>query len=240
VGLPGEAIDKIKDMITSGRLGPGDRLPREQDLAAELGMSRNMLREAVTALCMINVLDVRRGDGTYVTSLSPTLLLDALTFISDFQRDDSVLNFIEVRKMLEPSATALAASCIGAAEVESLSEHLETMREDIDVEDLVLKDAEFHRRIIEATGNPILGSVIETMSRPLHQARVWRDLLEQGAFERTRREHLAILDALRRHDATDARAWTQIHISATEQWLRWRVGVNPNVAASTRNGRHIE
>jgi GntR family transcriptional repressor for pyruvate dehydrogenase complex len=168
------------------------------------------------------------------------LLLDALTFISDFQRDDSVLNFIEVRKMLEPSATALAASCIGAAEVESLSEHLETMREDIDVEDLVLKDAEFHRRIIEATGNPILGSVIETMSRPLHQARVWRDLLEQGAFERTRREHLAILDALRRHDGTDARAWTQIHISATEQWLRWRVGVNPNVAASTRNGRPIE
>jgi GntR family transcriptional repressor for pyruvate dehydrogenase complex len=226
VGLPGEAIDKIKEMILSGRLSPGDRLPREQDLAAELGMSRNMLREAVTALSLINVLDVRRGDGTYVTTLSPQLLLDALTFIADFQRDDTVLNFIEVRKMLEPLATAQAAVQISADEVASLGEHVETMVEDIPVDDLVLKDAEFHRRIIDAAGNPILSSVLETMSRPLHQARVWRDLLEQGAFERTRKEHLAILDALRRSDAGDARAWSHIHISATEQWLRLRVAAS--------------
>jgi GntR family transcriptional regulator, transcriptional repressor for pyruvate dehydrogenase complex len=229
VGLPGEAIDKIKEMIVSGRLGPGDRLPREQDLAAELGMSRNMLREAVTALSLINVLDVRRGDGTYVTTLSPELLLDALTFIADFQRDDTVLNFIEVRKMLEPLATAQAAIHISAEEVASLAEHLETMREDIPVVDLVTKDAEFHRRIIEAAGNPILSSVLETLSSPLQQARVWRDILERDAFERTRKEHLAILDALRHNDAEDARALSRVHISATEQWLRLRVGAKSNI-----------
>lgn len=233
MGLPGEAIEKIKDMIVSGRLRPGDRLPREQDLAAELGMSRNMLREAVTALSLINVLDVRRGDGTYVTTLSPQLLLDALTFVADFQRDDTTLNFIEVRKMLEPAATALAAATIAAEEVASLSELLETMREDIAVDELVMKDAEFHRRIVEAAANPILSSVLETISRPLHRARVWREILEQDAFERTRREHLAILGALERRDAEDARAWTQVHISATEQWLRIRVAANPDPSAMT-------
>jgi GntR family transcriptional repressor for pyruvate dehydrogenase complex len=227
LALAGEAIEKIKDMIVSGRLQPGDRLPREQDLAAELGMSRNMMREAVTALSLINVLEVRRGDGTFVTALSPSHLLDALTFIADFQRDDTVLNFIEVRKLLEPAATARAAALIVDEELAGLAELLDTMREDIPVDDLVLKDADFHRRIIAAAGNPVLGSVLETMSRPLHRARVWREVLEHGAFERTRMEHLAILDALRRRDAEDARAWSQVHISATEQWLRNRVAVNP-------------
>ena len=69
-----EAIDKIKEMIVSGELGPGDRLPKESDLADRLGLSRNSLREAVKALSLIHVLDVRQGDGTYVTSLDPRLL----------------------------------------------------------------------------------------------------------------------------------------------------------------------
>jgi GntR family transcriptional regulator, transcriptional repressor for pyruvate dehydrogenase complex len=236
LGLPGEAIEKIKEMILSGRLRPGDRLPPEQALAAELGMSRNMLREAVTALSLINVLDVRRGDGTYVTTLSPSLLLDALTFVSDFQRDDTVLNFIEVRKLLEPAATARAATLIADDELAGLAELLDTMREDIPVDDLVQKDAEFHRRIIAAAGNPILESVLETMSRPLHRARVWREVLEHGAFDRTRKEHLAILDALRRNDAEDARAWTQVHISATEQWLRSRVAASPGTDLANLRG----
>ena len=86
-----EAIEKIKAMITSGALRAGDRLPREADLAADLGLSRSSLREAVRALSLVNILDVRRGDGTYVTSLEPRLLLEALSFIADFHRDDTLL-----------------------------------------------------------------------------------------------------------------------------------------------------
>jgi GntR family transcriptional repressor for pyruvate dehydrogenase complex len=64
MALADEAIDKIKKMIISGELRPGDRLPKEADLADRLGLSRNSLREAVKALSMIRVLDVRQGDGT--------------------------------------------------------------------------------------------------------------------------------------------------------------------------------
>ena len=109
VVLTDEAIDKIKQMILSGRVRPGEKLPREADLAAELGLSRNSLREAVKALSLINVLDVRQGDGTYATSLEPSLLLEALSFMVDFHRDDTVLEFLEVRRILEPAATAMAA-----------------------------------------------------------------------------------------------------------------------------------
>ena len=67
-----EAILKIKEMIRSGDLKPGDRLPPEKELGEALGLSRSSLREAVKALEIIRVLDVRRGDGTYVTSLNPS------------------------------------------------------------------------------------------------------------------------------------------------------------------------
>ena len=71
VAVTDEAIERIKSMIVSGELQPGDRLPREDELAAELGLSRSSLREAVRALALVRILDVRQGDGTYVTSLSP-------------------------------------------------------------------------------------------------------------------------------------------------------------------------
>src|SRR3954469_21861891 len=109
MALTDEAIEKIKNMIVAGDLRPGDRLPREGDLAERLGLSRNSLREAVKALSLIHVLDVRQGAGTYVTSLAPGLLLDALSFVVEFHRDDTVLEFLEVRRILEPAATALAA-----------------------------------------------------------------------------------------------------------------------------------
>ena len=117
VALTDEAIGKIKEMIISGRVRPGEKLPREADLAAELGLSRNSLREAVKALTLVNVLDVRQGDGTYATSLAPSLLLEALSFIIDFHRDDTVLEFFEVRRILEPAATgARRAADVGAGQ----------------------------------------------------------------------------------------------------------------------------
>jgi len=115
-----EAIEKIKAMITSGALRAGDRLPREADLAADLGLSRSSLREAVRALSLVNILDVRRGDGTYVTSLEPRLLLEALSFIVDFHRDNTLLEFLRVRRILEPAATAMAAERITAEESDDL------------------------------------------------------------------------------------------------------------------------
>ena len=99
-----QAIAGIKDMITSGRLAPGDRLPPEKELSEELGLSRSSLREAVKALEVIRVLDVRRGDGTYVTSLEPNLLLEAMSFVADLHQDDSILELFAVRRILEPVA----------------------------------------------------------------------------------------------------------------------------------------
>ena len=122
-----EAIEKVKAMITSGALRAGDRLPREADLAADLGLSRSSLREAVRALSLVNILDVRQGDGTYVTSLQPNLLLEALSFIVDFHRDGTVLEFLRVRRILEPAAVAMAAERITETECQDLRALLDSL-----------------------------------------------------------------------------------------------------------------
>ncbi|MBZ9639454.1 FadR/GntR family transcriptional regulator [Streptomyces sp. PSKA30] len=215
-----EAIEKIKDMIVSGALRPGDRLPKESELAAGLGLSRNSLREAVRALSLIRILDVRQGDGTYVTSLDPQLLLEAMSFVVDFHRDDTVLEFLAVRRILEPAATAMAAGRIGEQEVDGLAAQLDALGGDPSVEELVACDLEFHRSIVQASGNSVLCSLLEGLSGPTTRARIWRGLTQQDAVSRTLHEHRAILAALRDGDAEAARSWATVHIASVEQWLR--------------------
>ncbi|GGQ65402.1 FadR/GntR family transcriptional regulator [Streptomyces flaveolus] len=215
-----EAIEKIKGMIVSGALRPGDRLPKESELAAGLGLSRNSLREAVRALSLIRILDVRQGDGTYVTSLDPQLLLEALGFVVDFHRDDTVLEFLAVRRILEPAATAMAASRIGARELDELGDRLDALGDEPSVEELVAADLEFHRAVVGASGNSVLCSLLEGLSGPTARARVLRGLTEEGAVGRTLDEHCAILAALRDRDAEAARSWATVHIASVERWLR--------------------
>jgi GntR family transcriptional regulator, transcriptional repressor for pyruvate dehydrogenase complex len=224
VALTDEAIDKMKEMIISGRVRPGERLPREADLAAELGLSRNSLREAVKALTLVNVLDVRQGDGTYVTSLAPSLLLEAISFIVDFHRDDTVLAFLEVRRILEPAAAALAATRMTEEDRAALGKILEVVDATTPVEELVAADLEFHRQIAVGAGNPVLASLVDNMSAPTTRARIWRGMTEPRALERTLAEHRAIYNAILGRDADLAASWATVHIAGIESWLRAALG----------------
>ena len=215
-----EAIEKIKMMIVDGELGPGSRLPKEADLAERLGLSRNSLREAVKALSVIRVLDVRQGDGTYVTSLEPTLLMDAMAFVVDFHRDDTVLEFLEVRRILEPAATAKAATVMTAEDIAGLRAVLDEPGDAPTVEELVASDLEFHRRIAVGSGNAVLSSLLDGLSGPTTRARIWRGLTQEGAVARTREQHAAIYDAIESRQPEVARAWATVHVAGVEQWLR--------------------
>jgi GntR family transcriptional repressor for pyruvate dehydrogenase complex len=220
VAVTDEAIEKIKGMIVSGALRPGDRLPKESELAADLGLSRNSLREAVRALALMRILDVRQGDGTYVTSLDPQLLLEALSFVVDFHRDDTVLEFLAVRRILEPAATAMASARITGDGLSVLDRQLDELGPDPSVEELVASDLDFHRGIVQHSGNSVLLSLLDGLSGPTTRARIWRGLTQQDAVSRTLHEHRAILAALRDRDAEAARSWATVHIASVEMWLR--------------------
>lgn len=209
-------------MIVSGDLRPGSRLPREADLAADLGVSRNSLREAVRALSLVRILDVRQGDGTYVSSLEPNSLLDAMSFLLEFHQDDSVLDILSVRRILEPEATALAAQRMTGAELE----HLRTLvqPEGASVTDLVALDLNFHAAIAAASGNKVLASLLDSLSMPTMRARIWRGITEEGAFERTVAEHRGICDAIAAHDPRLAHARALAHVAGVMEWLQRAAG----------------
>jgi GntR family transcriptional repressor for pyruvate dehydrogenase complex len=220
MALTDEAIEKIKQMITSGQVLPGDRLPREGELAVMLGLSRNSLREAVKALSLVNVLDVRQGDGTYVTSLAPSLLLEVMSFVMDLQHDDSVLDFLEARRILEPAATAMATTRLSDDEIADLADLLDELGSNPSIEQLVANDQEFHRRIARGSGNEVLASLIESLSGRTQRARIWRGVTQGSAVSRTLEEHRSIQQAMAARNPEVARSWATVHVAGVEQWLR--------------------
>ncbi|GAB2453730.1 FadR/GntR family transcriptional regulator [Xylanimonas ulmi] len=213
-----EAIVKIKEMLLTGELGPGDRLPPEKELSERLGLSRSSLREAVKALEVIRVLDVRRGDGTYVTSLEPRLLLEAVGFIVDLHRDSTLLELFEVRRLLEPAAAALATRRASRDDIAALGALVAAV-DTTSVEDLVTHDLAFHRRIAELSGNSYLSGILDQLSGGTHRARVWRGLTESDAVGRTLDEHRALVEAMAAGDADLVRACLTVHIAGVERWL---------------------
>jgi GntR family transcriptional repressor for pyruvate dehydrogenase complex len=214
------AIEKIRERIVSGAWGPGDRLPKESELAAELGLSRNSLREAVRALSQLRVLEVRQGDGTYVSSLEPGLLLESTGFISHLLLGETEIELYEVRRILEAAAASLAAGRIDANEKVELAQSLERMGEARNVEELVEADVAFHAVIARAAGNAVLASLLASLATRTMRARLWHGRQAEDALDETREEHRRMLEAIMAGDPELARAAATAHIASSERWLR--------------------
>jgi GntR family transcriptional regulator, transcriptional repressor for pyruvate dehydrogenase complex len=215
-----EAIEKIRVMIASGELGPGDRLPRENELAAQLGLSRSSLREAVRALSLLRVLEVRQGDGTYVSSLEPDQLLESTRFVTHLMRGPLLLEVFEVRRLLEPAAAALAAVRMDEDDLRALAAELDRMKVAETVEDLVEADIAFHAVIARSAGNSVLSSFLDSLALRTLRARIWRGRVDAQVLDQTRAEHERICDAVARRDPELARVLAAAHVAGAELWLR--------------------
>jgi GntR family transcriptional repressor for pyruvate dehydrogenase complex len=221
MALTDEAITKLRNMIQSGELPPGARLPPENQLAAQIGISRSGVREAVKVLESARVLDVRRGDGTYVTSLEPKLLLEGVGFAVELLQPDTLLEVMEVRRLLEPAATGLAAQRISDKQLEVLSGTLQDMRDAAsDPEMLMHADVAFHRTVIASARNETLMSLLDGLSGKTVRARIWRGLVLGNVTEATIDEHRAIHDALQARDPFLAQSAALLHVNSSESWLR--------------------
>ncbi len=217
--LTDQAIIKIKDLILTGEFQAGSKLPPERDLAAKLGLSRNSLREAVRALALIGVLDTRVGDGTYVTSLDADLLMTGMGFVGELLDSKHLLEAHQVRRVLEPFATGLAATRLSEKDFAELADILERMERADTTQGFIDADNDFHRVINNAAGNATLASLIHNLSGGMMRARLWRTATEHDAIDITRRRHRDIYLALRAGDAGRASAADLIHLAENERWL---------------------
>jgi GntR family transcriptional repressor for pyruvate dehydrogenase complex len=213
------AIDVIKRMILAGDLRPGEKLPPERELASALGVSRNSLREAIRSLVLMNVLQSRHGDGTYVSSLDPATLMEPVSFLLSL--DPSALaHLFETRRILEAETAALAAERITDEEVDAIRKCLVGMKAKTGSrEDFLQADMRMHELITLAAKNPLLTQLMRSITGLGLRSRM-RTVQAPGITERVMHDHARILAALERRDSDGARQAMLDHIEHAQQAMR--------------------
>ena len=209
-------VQGIQEMIVSGEIAPGDRLPVEPLLAERFDVSRGSLREGVRALVAMGILETRQGSGTTVTSLDPHLLLRPLVFWAGIQGGESSRDLHVVRRALEVESAATAAARRTDADVDQLTALLdvgEPAVRSIDHEAAMAVDLEFHLRLATISGNPILIALLEALSRPTLRTRMWQSIHRSGRLETTHHEHHAVLSAVAAGDPISAHAAMHTHLA---------------------------
>jgi DNA-binding FadR family transcriptional regulator len=217
--LPEKIVKSLLSLIKEKQLLPGDKLPPERELAELMHVGRPALREALRALSIMNVVEVRPGSGTYVTALQPEQLVAHLDFV--FALDEpSILHLFDTRKTLELRTVALAAQYISDGEIAELENCLAAMIEAADdPENRERLDRKFHRLIAIASGNLFLARFIRVVNRLGIQYR-WQTDQFPGATAQAARDHQAIIDALKAHDPETAHQIMLQHLKHAEQNLR--------------------
>lgn len=224
-GVADEAISRISAMIEQRKLGPGERLPRESDLAAQLGLSRSSLREAIRALTMVGALEARQGAGTYVTSLSPQLLLQSIGLATQLLPADMAGDLFEVRRILEPRITGMAAARMTTAELETLDADLARIAAAADrgdVEGLTSADSAFHATIAMSVGNTFLSALQDSLALSTLRTTIWRLRVEAGpdSMRGLVHAHERIRNAIAARDPGLAATASEAHLANAEAWLR--------------------
>jgi DNA-binding FadR family transcriptional regulator len=211
-----QVAEQLMDMLRDRHLRPGDKLPPERELAAMMQVSRPSLREALRALSLMNVLEVRQGAGTFVTSLETELLVEHLDFVLSLD-ESSLIELFEARKIVEIGIAGLAAQRITGEELAELDAGLarsqNTLHHPVD---FLEADEQLHKTIIKAARNPIMSRVIDSISRLLMVSRS-RTVEIAGVREQTVEDHRAIVTALKRRDPEAAREAMLQHLNNVEQ-----------------------
>jgi DNA-binding FadR family transcriptional regulator len=216
-----QAVGAIMRMLTSGDLGPGDRLPPERDLALHLGLSRSTVREAIRGLEMMRVLQVRHGEGVFVTSLNAPLLLEATGFAMQLMRDHEVVDLLELRAVLEGAAAAWASARMNEHQLRALAQRLEEIDAASTADELLDADIAFHASIAAGAGNLVMASLLESFAaRTYHARHLLAGLGLEEALVRARLAHRRIYEAVAGRDPESARASASTHVSNVAAWLR--------------------
>lgn len=214
------AMQGLRAKIASGELAPGQKCPPEGELAAQLGVSRSSLREAIRAMSALGVMEARHGSGTYVSSLEPAEILKGFALLVDLFPFDSVLELFEIRRALESHAAAgAAAKCTPEflAELDFLTARMEATEDSGDISDL---DARFHEAICTAGGNSTLTGLMSLFRSRGRHFNIFDSVEGATVREVSNRGHRDILEAIRNRDPASAATATAAHIAQSEFWLR--------------------
>lgn len=204
-----QIADQLRGLVERGEYEVGSRLPPERDLALQLGVSRPSVREALIALEVEGLVEVRMGSGIYVRPLTEARSRPVSA--------EGPLETIRARQLIESELAALAAKHMNKAQVVGLKNALALMQQEVDSGHTPTRgDRLFHLRIAEAAENSVLQRVVSELFDERHNP-----LFEQlgshfetaGSWAAAIVEHRAVIDAITRHSSDDARAAMATHLS---------------------------
>jgi GntR family transcriptional repressor for pyruvate dehydrogenase complex len=203
-------------LITERLLKAGDRLPTERELAVTMGVSRSSLREALRALAMLGVAEMRQGDGTYLTALDPEALMKPVGLVLALS-DSGLEELFEARKLVEPGLAALAAIRIGddaAADLVRCAESTPDVLEE--PEAFMWADIELHAQIARAASNAVLSRLLDSIAGMALASRRRTGQLV-AVRNQSVLDHREIAAAIAAHDADAAYAAMLRHLENVEQ-----------------------
>ena len=213
-----EVTRRLLDYFTSDTVQPGSRLPPERQLASSLEVGRSAVREALAALEVLGVVEVRPGSGTYLRSSTSELLPQTLSW-GMLLGAPKTRELIGVRHGLEVQAARLAASSITDDGLRHLAAHLKTMRANrTSLDAFVAADLRFHQEVAEGSGNALLDQMLQSVRSLL---RVWveRAVRDPKHVRTTCTQHAAILKALRGRDPDAAADAMNLHMDSAGRRL---------------------
>jgi len=164
-----EVLERVKELITSGKVKTGEQLPSETQLSAMLETSRNTVREVLITLQAQGYVEIKRGKGVFVVDRSKYYVSMFMNWFKE--NEPHIQQLLEVREILEPSAAKLAAQRITNEEIQALDLiHQDFVRavRNGNIEDMALHDQKFHQHIIKASRNEMLDFFYTSMSPSLH------------------------------------------------------------------------
>ncbi|MCX7796601.1 MAG: FadR family transcriptional regulator [bacterium] len=218
-----EVIEQIKRMLDSGELKPGDQLPAERDFAELLGISRVSLRQALTVLEALGIVEIRHGEGTFI-AFSHNGFDNLNLFLSKISKESDPLDILEARKLIEVEIAGLSAIERVEEDLKAMEEILNEMRKRISIgEDTLTIDLSFHLRISESTHNPVLISVMNYIGSLMKQ-NLWKvvkglSLTTPGRAEKYLGQHWIIYSAIREGESVKAKKAMLDHLESIEQDL---------------------
>jgi len=219
--MAAEIARRLVDYLLSGGMEPGDRMPSERQLAEAFGVGRSAVREAIAALSLIGLIEVRHGNGTYLKRPDSPLLPRVLEW-GLLLGEQRTVDLIEARQKIEVDIAGLAAGRRTDEDLVALAQVLARMEaESVDgarAEAFVDADVEFHLRLAEAAGNSALRDVLSSIQALL---RVWIGrVIAEGYRDVSYNEHVPILDAVRASDVAGAEAAMDAHMRSATRRLQ--------------------
>jgi GntR family transcriptional repressor for pyruvate dehydrogenase complex len=212
--LRDQVVELLLDTIREQRLVPGDFLPSERELASRLGVSRTVVREALTALEMQGMLSLVPGRKPELTQRYERAIGDTLRLAA--QADvEGIVKLFEVRRMIEPEAAALAAERHTRRDLSAMEDAVERMRSKaFEREGYVQADVAFHDALLVASRNDLLVSMFRPIAELSERSRDLTAWTRRKPF-RAAEEHQAILDRVGDRDAEGARQAMDQHMQST-------------------------